>query len=105
MLVDLDAIIRRNDFLPLVDLFQPLAVVRINQAELELGHARKLIARFLNLRRIEARNLDENAIVTDRSDDRFAAAEIIDALADDFDRLVEHRLGDLFVAFHQADQE
>ena len=30
--------------------------------------------------------------VPDRADDRLAAAEIIDALANDFDRLVEHVL-------------
>ena len=38
---------------------------------------------------LESRDLNQDSILPDRADDRFAAAEIVDALADDFDRLIE----------------
>ena len=75
---------------------QSLAVIGINQAEFELGYTRKLIARLLDLRGIEPWNLNQNSVLTDRADDRFAAAEIIDAFADDFDGLVEQTRSDRF---------
>ena len=103
--VCLDAVLRRNHFLSRIDRAQAFPVIRINKAEFELGHARKLIARFLDLRGIEPRNLDENTIVADRTDDRLATAKIIDAFANDFDRLLEHRFGDILFSLHQADEK
>ena len=64
-----------------------------------------MFPRLLDFRRVEARNLNQNPIVTDGADDRLANAEVIDALSDHFDRLVEHSLVHFFVATHQANQE
>ncbi len=85
--------------------FQALAVIRINEAKFQFGDARKLIARFLNLGRVESGDLNQDAIVPHRSDDRLAAAEVVDTFANDLDRLIEHRLGDFLVPLDQADEE
>src|SRR5690242_13098634 len=90
-----------NYLLSCVDFAQSLAIIGINQAELELRHPRKLIARFLNLGSVETRNLDQNPIAADRADNWFATTEVIDALANDLDRLVEYRLGNFFIATFQ----
>ena len=78
------------DFCPRVDCAQTLAVVRINQTKFELRYARELVPRFLDLGGVEPGNLHQDPVRSDRTDDRFAAAEVIHAFADDFDRLVEH---------------
>ena len=64
-----------------------------------------MLARLLNFRGIETRNLDQNAIIPHWTDDWLAHAKIIDALTNHFDRLVEHSLVHIFVATHQANEE
>ena len=105
MLVRFDAIFRRNNFLASINGAQAFAVVWINQAKLQLRDARELISRLLNLSGVQSWNLDKNPIAADRTDDWFAAAKIIDALANDLDRLVEHALVHFFVAALQPDEE
>ena len=58
VLVVLDFVFRRNNLSAFVDRGQSFAIVGIDQTELELCHARKLPACFLNLRRIQSRDLD-----------------------------------------------
>src|SRR6266480_3303860 len=63
------------------------------------------IARFLNLCGIEPRNLNENSIVPNRTDNWFARAKVIDPFANDFDGLVEHALVHFFVAALQPNKK
>src|SRR5205807_1700203 len=62
-LIRFDPILRRDDFLALINFGQAVAVVWINKSELELCHARKLFAYFLNFRGVEAWDLNQNPIV------------------------------------------
>src|SRR5438046_8835376 len=105
MFVNFDAVLRRDHFLAGIDRAQPFAAIRINQAKLELGHARELIPCFLNFCGVESRNLDENSIAPDRTDDRFASAEVIDAFANDLDCLVEHGFIDRLIARNEPDEK
>ena len=82
-----------------------LIILRMDQRKFELRYSRELVARFLDFRRIEAGNLDENTVGIRRRDDRLANAELVDALANDLHRLVDHRLGDLFFATDKPNQE
>ncbi len=88
-----------------IDRAQPFAAIWVNQTEFELRDTRELIARFLNLCGIEPRNLNENSIVPNRTDNWFARAKVIDPFANDFDGLVEHALVHFFVAALQPDEE
>ena len=92
--IRLDAIVRWNHFLALIDLGQSVSVIRINQTKLELGHLRKLVARFLDFSCIKTRNLDKDPVGSLWGDDRLANAELVDAFANCFDRLIDHRFGD-----------
>src|SRR5260370_576773 len=94
-----------NDLLSFVDLAQSLAIICIDQAELEFRHARELVPRFLNLRGVQPGNLDQNPITPDRADDRFASAKVIHAFANDFHCLVKHAFRDRRVAMHKPNQE
>ena len=105
VLIRLNPILRRNNIRRFVDCLQPLAIVRINESELEFGNARKLLARLLDFRRVEPRNLHENSVLTDRADNRFARTKIIDALPDDFNGLIEHNIRDRLVGPLKPDQE
>ena len=105
MFVNFDVIIRRDHFFAFIDGFQALAVVRINKTELELGDARKLIARLLDFSRLEPGDLDKNTIHADRADNWFAASKEIDALADHLDRLVEHGFSDRLISTRQPDEK
>ncbi len=99
------SVIRRDDALAGFDLGHELLVLRMDQRELELGHARKLLARFLDLRGIEPGDLHQDAVIAYWANDRFAAAEIVDPLADHLDRLVEHALGYFLLRADQPDEE
>ena len=103
--IGFDAVLRRDDVFALVDPGQFVAVVGIDETELELGHTRKLVARLLNRRGIEPRNLDEDTIVADRADDRLPTAEIIDPFADHLHRLLLHSLGYFLFAFHHPNEK
>jgi hypothetical protein len=84
-----------------------LAVVRINQSKLELRDSRELLSRLDDLGRIQPRNLHQDPIGPDRTNDGLAAAEIIDALANHLDGLVEIRFRQSSVAlgWHKPDEE
>ena len=88
-----------------IDLAQSLAIIRINQAELEFRHARELVPRLLNLRRVKAGNLDKNPIGADWTDNRFADSKNVDTLPNHLHGLIEHSFGDRLVAGHEPDQE
>ena len=88
-----------------VDLAQSLAIIWINKAKLEFRHARELIPRFLNLRRVQAGNLNQNPIAADRADDRFADSKNVDTLPNHLHGLIKHPFGDRLVAGHEPDQE
>ena len=103
--VGLDPVLRRNDFGTGVDRAQARAVIRIHQPKLELRDPRELLARFNDLRRIQPGDLHKDAICADRADHGLAATEVIDALADDLDSLVEIILGERPIALHQPDEE
>ena len=64
-----------------------------------------MVARFLDFRRVETGNLDENAIGICRRDDGLGDAELVDAFPNDLHGLVDHRLGDLFFAPDKPNQE
>jgi hypothetical protein len=104
-LVNFDPVVRRDHFFAGINRAQAITIVRINHPKLEFRHARKLIARFLNLRCVESRNLDQNSIAADRADNWFASTEVIDAFANDLDCLVEHPLGHFFIATLQPDKK
>jgi hypothetical protein len=49
--------------------------------------------------------LNENSIVPNRTDNRFARAKVIDPFANDLDCLLEHALVHFFVAALQPDEK
>ena len=77
----------------------------MDERKLELRYSRELVARFLDFRRVETGNLDENTVGICRRDDGLGDAELVDAFANDLHRLVDHRLGDLFFAADQPNQK
>ena len=104
--VGLNLIFGRNHVGPAIDRTQPITVVGIHHLELELCHSRKLLARFLDFFGAQSRYLDQDPVLPDRADDWFGSAEIVNAFANYFDRLVERRRRDLFVAgLLQSDQK
>ena len=105
VLVGFDAIIRRNHIFAGVDRAQFVAVVRKNETKLQLRHAGKLFARFPDFFGAEAGNLNQNAIVRDRTDHRLADSKHVHPFSDHFDCLVEHSLVHFLVTAHQTDQE
>src|SRR5947199_10701652 len=102
MFVNLNAVLGRDHFLARIDRAQPFAAIWVNQTEFELCDTRELIARFLNRCGIEPRNLNENSIVPNRTDNWFARSKVIDAFAYDFDGLVEHDIIHFFVPARQS---
>ena len=88
-----------------VDLPQSFTVIGINQAELQLRNPRELVARFLDLGRVESWDLHQDAVVRDGTDYRLADSKRVNTLANDLDRLVKHALSDFFVATFQPNQE
>src|SRR5437879_6086307 len=84
---------------------QAFAVVRKDKAKLEFRHPGKLFPHFLDLRGIETWNLDQDPVVPDWADNRFADAKNVDTFPNYLDRLVEHSLVHVLVAAHQADQK
>src|SRR4029450_6309888 len=107
VLVVLDFVFRRNNFSALVDRAQSFAIVGIDQTELELGYFGQLLARFLNLRRVQSWDLDQDSILADGADDWFPRAEVVNAFADDFDRLIKQAGRDrlVLVELLELDQE
>ena len=87
-------IIRRQNSLTGFDLRDQLGALRMNQRELQLRYLGELLARFLDPLRAQARNLNEDTVLADRADDRFARSEFIDALTNYLHRLVEEGGGD-----------
>jgi hypothetical protein len=105
MFVNLDAVIRWDHLLAGIDRAQSLAGIWVNKTELELRHARQLIARFLNLSRVETGNLDQNPIAADRTNNWLPSTKVIDALANDLDCLVEHAFIDRLVSANEPDEK
>src|SRR5438552_11084593 len=105
MFVNLNAVLGRDHFLAGIDRAQPFAAIWVNQTEFELRDTRELIARFLNLCGIKPRNLNENSIVPNRTDNWFARAKVIDPCADDVDGQVEQALGHVFVSGLQPNEK
>src|SRR4051794_22990535 len=85
-----EPIFRRQDSLAGFNLRNELRALRMDERELELRHLRKLLASFLDLLLTQPRDLNKDAVFADRADDRFARSKFVDALANHFDRLVEH---------------
>ena len=54
----------------------------------------ELVLRLLGLLGIQSGDLDKDPVLALRADDRLADPVLIDALADDFHRLIEEVLGD-----------
>ena len=61
----------------------------MNKSEIQSGWLLHIIHNLRVVLGVDARELDFDAIVAHRPNDRFRHAEGIDALADDFDGLVE----------------
>ena len=104
-IVGLDPVFRRNNLGPGIDRPEPFAVVGIDETKLQFCHSRQLTPRFLNLPGIEAGNLDQDPICSDRADNRLAASEVIHAFPDDFDRLVEHSFSECPILTFQSNEE
>src|SRR5690606_21920307 len=66
-----------------------LVAVWMNEAELQLRDLLQLFASLLELRGVEARDLDKDAVRAGRRDDRFARSHRVHTLANRFDRLVD----------------
>ena len=79
----------RKDAFARIDLGEDGIALRVDEGEFEFGHALELFLGRSQLLRVEAGDLHEDAVATLRRDDRLAHAELVDALADDFDGLVE----------------
>ena len=88
-----------------VDFAQSFAVVGIDKTELKFRHARELLAGFLDFRRVQARDLHENAIIRHRADDRFADSKNVNTLANDLHCLVEHPFTDYLIAGLEPNEE
>ena len=84
-----DLILRRHHLCAVVNRTQSLAIIRIDKAKFELRYSRKLVTRLLDFGGIQPGNLNQNSILTDWADDRFAAAKIINPLPNDLDCLIE----------------
>src|SRR4029077_18960469 len=91
--IRLDAIVRWDHFLALIDLGQSVSVIRINETKLELGHLRKLGARFLDFSGIKTRNLDKDPVGSLWGDYRLPNAALVDAFANCLDRLIDPPFG------------
>src|SRR5436189_2521601 len=103
--VNLDLVFRWDHFRPGIVPLEALAAIGINEAEFELGYPRELLAGLLDFLRTQTRDLDQDPIFPDRADNRFAAAEIVDAFPDDFHGLFEQLRRDLLISAHEPDQE
>src|SRR5436190_13290617 len=95
----------RNDLFSLVDLAQSLAIIGIDQTKLEFRHPRKLVPRFLNLRSVEPGDLDQNSVIRDGTDDRFADSKSVNTFPNHLHGLIKHSLGDRLVPRLEPDQE
>src|SRR5438477_6318378 len=77
----------------------------MDERKLELCHARELVARFLNFGSVEAGDLDQDAVVANRTDDRLVTTKIVHTLTNDLDGLIQHRACDLLLSRNQTDQK
>ena len=66
----------------------------IDHGEFQLCDLLELVLRLLGLLGIQSGDLDKDPVLALRADDRLADPVLIDALADDFHRLIEEVLGD-----------
>src|ERR1044072_6418011 len=85
-----EAVIRRQDSLSRFDLRNQFRALGMDEREFEFRHLRKLLARFLDPLLAQSWDLNKDAVLAHGADDRFAGAEFVNALPNDFDRLVEH---------------
>ena len=88
-LVGLEHVGGRHDFLARPDPRHMGIPARIDHRKFEFGNFLELGPGLFGLLRVQAGDLDKNPVLALRADDRLAHAELIHALADDFDRLVQ----------------
>ena len=84
-----DSVARRHQVCAFSDLCNQPITLGMNKAEFQLRYLRQLLPRRHNLFRIESGDLHKNAVATLWRDDRFADAELIDALPYHLDCLIE----------------
>ena len=93
-------------FLAFLNAFDAGGTTFVHDGEFEFRHTLELGFRLIELVGVEAGDLDQDAILALRSDDRFADAVLVHALADDFHCLIE-QVGSnaAFRLRNEADQE
>ena len=95
-----------HDLLAFLDAFDAGRTAFVYDGEFEFCDTLELGFRLIELLRVEAGNLNQDAILALGSDDRFADAVLVHALADDLDCLIEQIGSDAALRLgNEADQE